>query len=147
MAKGKENDKKSKKGTFIILIVCLFAMVVGGVVGFVIMSNKSSENEIVEQVLPLDEFIVNIKGSNNTYVKFGLAITYNGNDKKISTELNNNLHKIRDSIISIFKDKTVDYMKDSEGLEVVKNEIKEKIDSILEDREILSVYFTNLLLH
>ena len=142
-----KEEKKSKKGSLVIIIVCIIAMAIGGAAGFFLFSKNNSTPEVVEQVLPLDEFLVNIKGSNNTYVKFGVAITYDGNVKNLAEKLNSNLHKIRDGIISIFKDKTVDYMKDSQGLDVIKNEIKTKIDTILGDSKVLSVYFTNFLLH
>lgn len=140
-----KKEKKGKSGVIIIAAVAVFAVVLGLVLS--ISLGGSKEKPVIEQTLNLDEFIVNVKGSNNTYVKFGLAITYDGNNKKGVESLNGNLHKVRDGIISIFKDKTVDYIKDSQGLDVIKNEIKTKIDSIIGEGTVLSVYFTDLLVH
>lgn len=149
----KDNGKKSNKGMLIIIIILLLAViVVGGVVGFLIISKNSNggaaEQKIVEEVLTLDEVIVNINDpSLKRYIKFGLAITYNSKDKDILEDINSNMYKIKDGIIAIFKEKTVDDIESNEGLEMIKQEIKEKIDLILEDNEIISVYFTNLLIH
>ena len=62
-------------------------------------------------------------------------------------DINSNIYKIKDGIIAIFKEKTVDDIESNQGIEMIKQEIKEKINLILEDNEIISVYFTNLLIH
>lgn len=148
----KDDGKKSNTGMLIIIILLLIVIVVGGVVGFLIISKNSNggavEQKIIEEVLMLDEFIVNINDpSLKKYIKFGLAITYNSKDKDILEDINSNIYKIKDGIIAIFKEKRVDDIQSNQGIEIIKQEIKEKIDLILEDNEIMSVYFTNLLIH
>ena len=58
-----------------------------------------------------------------------------------------NIYKIKDAIITIFKDKSVNELESSEGIESVKLEIKNTINSILESEMVLSIYFTNLLVN
>ncbi|OAT88962.1 flagellar basal body-associated FliL family protein [Candidatus Arthromitus sp. SFB-turkey] len=148
----KDNGKKSNKGMLIIIILLLIVIVAGGVVGFLIISKNSNggaaEQKNVEEVLTLEEVVVNINDpSLKRYIKFGLAITYNSKDKDILEDINSNIYKIKDGIIAIFKEKTVDDIESNQGIEMIKQEIKEKINLILEDNEIISVYFTNLLIH
>lgn len=149
----KDNQKKSNKGMLIIIVILLLVVVVGGVAGFFIITktlNKGAEEEkkIIEEVLSLDEFIVNINDpSLNKYVKFKLAVTYDSKDKDVLEDINSNVHKIKDGIISIFKEKRASDINDNNGIEQIKQEIKQKINFVLEDNEIISVYFTDLLIH
>ncbi len=149
----KDNQKKFNKGMLIIIVILLLIIVIGGVAGFFIISKALSngeikERKIVEQVLNFEEIIVNINDvSSNKYAKFTLAVTYDSKNKGILEDINSNIHKIKDGIISIFKEKKVSDIDDSYGIEQIKQEIKQKINSILEDNEIISVYFTDLIIH
>lgn len=144
-----KKEKKSNMGMIIIIILLLVVIVVGGLVAFLVLSKKSGNPpKIVEQVVTIDETVVNLKDpSMKKYVKFSLAITYDSKNKKILEDINSNMYKIKDSIITVFKDKTVNDVESETGIEGIKQEIKTNIDEILEDNKILSVYFTNLLLH
>lgn len=144
-----KKEKKSNMGMIIIIILLLVVIVVGGLVAFLVLSKKSGNPpKIVEQVVTIDETVVNLKDpSMKKYVKFSLAITYDSKNKKILEDINSNMYKIKDSIITVFKDKTVNDVESETGIEGIKQEIKTNIDEILEDNQILSVYFTNLLLH
>lgn len=150
----KDDQKKSNKGMFIIIIVILLlVIVVGGIAAFFIISKTlgkgvEGEKKIVEEVLSLDEFIVNINDpSLNKYVKFKLAVTYDSKDKDILEDINSNIHRIKDGIISIFKEKRASDINDNNGIEQIKQEIRQKINFVLEDNEVISVYFTDLLIH
>ncbi len=146
-----KEEKKSNKGMMIIIILLLVVLIVGGAFAFLILSKSSNANnpqKIVEEVITLNESVVNIKDpSLKRYVKFSLAITYDSKNKKVLQDINSNTYKIQDAIIGVFKDKTASDIESGNGIEVIKNEIKTKIDEILEDNSILSVYFTNLLIH
>lgn len=146
-----KKEKKSNKGILIIIILLLVVIIVGGVLAFLILSKNSGGNnpaKIVEQVVTIDDTVVNIKDpSMKKYVKFSLAITYDSKNKKILEDINSNMYKIKDSIITVFKDKTINDIERENGIEGIKEEIKTNIDQILEDNTILSVYFTNLLVH
>ncbi len=148
--KDKEGGKKSNKGLIIIVVILLLVVVLAvGVVGFLLISKKDGgEVKVQEEVLMLDEIIVNIDDpSMKKYAKFALAITYDGKDKDILEDLTLNTYKIKDGIISIFKQTTAQQIESTEGMEKLKQDLKAKIDSILEDNTIISVYFTNLLIH
>ena len=146
-----KEEKKSNKSMMIIIILLLVILIVGGAFAFLILSKSAGANnpqKVVEEVITLDESVVNIKDlSMKRYVKFSLAITYDAKNKKVLEDINSNNHKIKDAIIGVFKEKTASDIEVGNGIEVIKNEIKTKIDEILEDNSILSVYFTNLLIH
>ncbi len=150
-AKGKTKEKKGGKGLLIVIIILLLVIVVGIVGGFFLitkMMNNSGERKIVEEVMTLDESIVNLKDpSLKKYVKYTLAITYNAKNKDIVEDLNSNLYKIKDGIIVIFQNKTPQEIEGSGGVDILREEIKAKINEILGDNQIESVYFTNLLIH
>lgn len=146
----KDEGKKSNKGLLIGIIVLLVIVVIGVGVGVFAFSKLSSgtEKNIVEEVLTLEEIIVNINDpSLKKYAKFSLAMSYDSKNKKIGENINANLHKIKDSIISIFKDKKVSDIESSQGIEELKQQLKNKINEILGGDYILSIYFTNLLIH
>lgn len=147
-----KNDKEKKsKGPLIIIIILLLVIIIGGIGGFFVISKMMSgggEKKVVEEVMTLDESVVNLKDpSLKRYAKFTLAITYNSKDKDVLEDITNNLYKIKDGIIVIFQNKTPGDIESNEGIDALREEIKEKINSILEDNSIESVYFTNLLVH
>lgn len=144
----KDNGKKSNSLILIVIILLLVVVIAGGAVGFFVFRGMNSDKKIIEEVLMLDEIIVNVDDpSMKKYVKFGLAITYDSKNKKILEDINSNMHKIKDGIISVFKEKKVADIEANQGIDKLKQEIKTKIDSVLVDNQILSVYFTNLLIH
>lgn len=144
----KDNGKKSNNLMLIVVILLLIVVIVGVGVGIFIFKGMNGETKIVEEVLMLDEIIVNVDDpSMKKYVKFGLAITYDSKNKKILDNINSNMYKIKDGIISVFKEKKVSDIEANQGIGDLKQEIKNKIDEILVDNQILSVYFTNLLIH
>lgn len=147
-----EEKKKSGKGIIIVVVILLLVIVLGAVGGFFIftkMNNNSDQpKKIVEEVIQLDDIVVNIKDpSNKKYVKVSLAMTYDSKNKKALDSINTNIYKIKDTIITIFKDKSVNELESSEGIESIKLEIKDTINSILESEIVLSIYFTNLLVN
>lgn len=146
----KDEGKKSNKGLLIGIIALLVIVVIGVGVGVFAFSKLSSETEkkIVEEVLTLEEIIVNINDpSLKKYAKFSLAMSYDSKNKKVGENINANLHKIKDAIISIFKEKKASDIESSQGIEELKQQLKNKINEILGGEQIISVYFTNLLIH
>lgn len=147
---GKNDKEKKSKGPIIVIILLLLVIIIGGIMGFFIISemNSGKDEEIVEEVITLDESVVNLKDpSLKKYAKFTLAITYDSKNKNILEDITDNLYKIKDGIIVIFQNKTPEDIEGSGGIEALREEIKAKINSILEDNAIESVYFTNLLVH
>ena len=146
-----DEKKKSGKGIIIVVVILLLVIILGAVGGFFIiskMNNSDQPKKIVEEVIQLDDIVVNIKDpSNKKYVKVSLAMTYDSKNKKALESINLNIYKIKDAIITIFKDKSVNELESSEGIESVKLEIKNTINSILESEMVLSIYFTNLLVN
>lgn len=147
-----DEKKKSGKGIIIVVVILLLVIVLGAVGGFFIftkMNNNSDQpKKIVEEVMQLDDIVVNIKDpSNKKYVKASLAMTYDSKNKKALESINSNIYKIKDTIITIFKNKSLSEVETSEGIEAIKLEIKNAVNSILESEVVVSVYFTNLLVN
>lgn len=144
----KDSGKKSNNLMLVIIILLLVIVIAGAAIGIFVFKGMNSEKKIVEEVLMLDEIIVNLDDpSMKKYVKFGLAITYDSKNKNILGNINSNMYKIKDGIISVFKEKKVSDIEANQGIGELKQEIKNKIDEILDGNQILSVYFTNLLIH
>lgn len=158
MADNTGKNKSNKTLMFVIIaFILVIVLIVGVVFGFFFINstikNKGMElnsQEIIEEgVLQIEEFVTNIKDENSKrYVKCAMSITYDSKNKDILEDINNNLHKIRDTVITIFKSKGINDIDNEEGMNIVKEEIKVKIKEILEPgNEIIGVYFTNLLIH
>lgn len=100
--------------------------------------------EDVGKVIPLETFIVNLAGSKGRKVlKVNMELEVKGQD--IIQEIDNRKAQIRDFIIIILSSKTYDEVSTKEGKDLLRNEIKDQVNSFLSKGKILNVYFTELI--
>jgi flagellar FliL protein len=127
----------------IVLILCLNLLVAGKVFLGGKGGPSKSEKSTVEEVgasLSLEEFLVNVAGSNDHYLKTTLALGL----KKGVTEksLEEKIPLIRDTILSILSSKSLEELSSERGRSGLKQEIKERLNKELGGEQIVKVYFT-----
>jgi flagellar FliL protein len=89
------------------------------------------------------EFLTNL--ADKGYIK--LSMVYLLYDKNVERELQIKDSEIRDKINTILRSKTFDSVKDSKGMESLRQQIKEIINSILASGQIEDVFFTSIIVN
>jgi len=162
MAEKVKNEKKEgSKGNIlkIIIIILLIAVLIaaGTAAGYVFATKiKAGQNTtdtnkaavVNIKTFSLDEFLVNLKDDNATgYLKAKIYIGYDGDNKdykNLPTELEDNKAILRDAVNSILRNKKPSDFNEA-GVEQIKKEIKDKINPLLNDGKIESVYFYDII--
>ncbi len=145
--------EKKKKNKLIIIIPLVIIFLVVAFVGYAFFTKsfffKSGEDESVkrieEQIFQMDEFVINLNDENSRrYLKTSIVITYE--NKKELKELNDNIPQMRDVIIETLRAKSAVDVMNVENTDMLKNEIKDKVNELYEDEIVLEVYFINFLI-
>jgi len=160
-----ENEEKKSGGSklllIVIIILLLLLLVIGGLVAYFLLSgnpnkqtqepqkiekkHKVSDLANIGPIYPLDPFTVNLISSNaDRYLKCKIDLELDSPD--LQKEIDKKLPAIRDMIIQILSSKTVEEIQTAKGKEKLKEEIKNKINSILTTGEIKNVYFTQFVI-
>lgn len=110
--------------------------------------SKSSKKEKIEAKKPLGELfsferaiIVNLAETNSErYLKADIVLELDG--PKLLKEVESRLPQIQDLLISIMSTKTLEDVSTTSGRNMLRQEIIDKINSILASGQIANVYFT-----
>ncbi len=162
-ASAAENKSGGKPIVLIALVVINMLVVVG--VGYMVWKSRQTPPSTLEQVvdgekktnehekanpeeigkvIPLETFIVNLAGAKGRKVlKVNMELEVKGSE--IVSEIDNRKAQIRDFIIIILSSKSYDEISKKEGVEALKNEIKDNINTFLSKGKISNVYFTELI--
>ena len=162
-ASAPENKSGGKPIVLIALVVINMLVVVG--VGYMVWKSRQTPPSTLEQVvdgekktnehekttpeeigkvIPLETFIVNLAGAKGRKVlKVNMELEVKGSE--IVSEIDNRKAQIRDFIIIILSSKSYDEISKKEGVEALKNEIKDNINTFLSKGKISNVYFTELI--
>ena len=124
----------------------IFAVFIVGAlfVGKTFMGGKSSGKEkakVEEGIsLPLDEFLVNLTGGGDHYLRTTMALGL----KKGATEekIKEHVPAIRDATLTVLRAKSLKELVKPETQDKLKDELKEKINAAIGDDEVLKIYFT-----
>lgn len=143
------NEKNNLlKVIIIILVLILIATVV---VGFIYINKKGEkiekiekEKKIEEIILPLEEFIVNLKEEDglSSYLKIKIALMY-GN-KKEKDFLETSIEKIRDVINGELRSKSSSEILNEEEVIKIKSNMKDCLNKALDKEVIKDIYFTDI---
>jgi flagellar basal body-associated protein FliL len=134
--------KKGKLPLFIILFLVIAGS--GGVVGKIFLGGKDAKkseklSEEVGAKMTLEEFLVNLAGGGEHYLKATLAL---GLAKGESEEkLKEELAPIRDAILSALSSKDLKDVSSESGKDKLKMEIVDKVNKELRTKKVLKVYF------
>lgn len=106
-------------------------------------SEKSSEEPVeVGEKLQLQEFLVNLAGSSDSYLKIEVAL---GLKKLVKKEkMEEEVAPIRDAIISVLCDRKRAQFATAEGREQLKADLLAKIQEEMANDEVVKVYLTSL---
>lgn len=110
-------------------------------------SEHKEEKQFVGKVIPLETFIVNLAGSKGRKVaKVMMELELKDNkDKNVADEIDKRKAQVRDIIIIILSAKKYEEISTKEGIENLKNEIKDTINSFLTNGKITNVFFTEFI--
>lgn len=160
-----DQEKKSgSKGNLlkIIIIVLLAAVLIGGGVfgGYIFATktgaatvNENTQNEGTDAVEQktfslVDDFVINLKSEGKpAFLKAQIYLGYpvTKESEKMEAELQESLAPIRDTINTILRSKKAEDFTEA-GVEKIKGEIKNKVNPLLHEGQILDVYFYELII-
>ncbi|HPP75631.1 MAG TPA: flagellar basal body-associated FliL family protein [Armatimonadota bacterium] len=135
----------------IIIIILLVLLVGGGAFTFTIMSKNGKGGEKHEKLSTwkLDEFIVNLADRNDArYLKVSVVLEVKGGDHNSGGGQNGETAspdeaKARDTIITVLSSKYFKDLLTDKGKAQLKDELKLKLNEVLEETEVENIYFTN----
>lgn len=94
-----------------------------------------------ERLYSLDPFVVNVTGEGySRYLKVKVELEADSPDVKV--ELDARLSQVRDAVIVLLSSKKLSDITDFEGKALLKQDIYERVNDILETGELKSVLFT-----
>jgi len=137
------------KNRMLIIIISVFILILAiSVSTFFIMSkyvfsNSMEKNKLNEKIItysPGKEFLTNLKDSGR-YIK--VTIDLEVADKKNLKPLEERTSEIRDTIISVLRNKTSEEIEGSEGQNKLKQEIIDSLNNMLGQKIIVNVYFND----
>ncbi len=146
-------DKKMLQ-TLIILVsaVLILSLVSAGATFFVIMSKTTpaTKKVIVEKpelgpIQSVGEFIVNLADPTEShYLRANVVLEMDyGSSLKLAEEVDKRMPQIKDIVIATMGSKTSIQLSDPENREALKQELKDKINAILNRGQLARVYFTS----
>ena len=145
-------DKKTLQYILIAAVATLIVVIASAGVNFWLLSTKSSvpKQKVIEPrpeigtLEKLGDFLVNLADTEEArYISATIQLEQNyGSHPEFGNEIGNRKTQIRDLIISVLSSKTSAEMRTPEGKEALKQELKERINSVLARGQIARVYFT-----
>ncbi len=107
-----------------------------------LQETADKEAEEIGPMVDIKEFIVNIISEDaNHYVKASLSLEVN--DEKTLEEVNKRMPQIRDAILLLVSNKTIEELGDLEGKKQLKAELKSKINAFLKTGRVKNIFFTD----
>ena len=125
-------------GVVLVLVLAIGAKVFLG-------GSKANAKETKKAVevglsMPLDEFLVNLSGSSDHYLKTTIAL---GLKKGLTEEqVKEKVPAIRDAVLSVLQVKTSKQLGSAKDRDSLKEEIKEHVNKEIGEESVVKVYFT-----
>lgn len=127
----------------IILLVLLILLMAGGAAYYMLVLKDNGgvqEKPIIKTTL--DQFTVNLADGNfRRYVRMTLTLEYT--EKKLTKELEEKKHRLRDVVISLLMTKRVSDMSDHT---IIRQELEDAINSVLTKGQITGIYFEDFII-
>ena len=149
-------NRKERKGinSNLLLVISIPLLVAIGVLagGFITDANpqigsgsQASAAQVTEQTVTLEEFLLNLESPKNNHNYIRLQVTLSSRLEGGEERINENLDKIRDSLIHTVSRLTVDDVYNDEvGTQKLKEVLKKSLNDLFEDPIIDDVYITNI---
>jgi len=146
-------EDKSKLNWILAIACATLALSMASVVVTVMfLTNKADigKQKVIEprpelgKLEKMGSFLVNLADVEEThYLRSVIELEQNyGSAPEFGNEIGNRKSQLRDVIISTLSAKTSDQLRTPEGKEALKEELKERINSVLAKGQIARVYFT-----
>ncbi|KYO64578.1 flagellar basal body-associated FliL family protein [Thermovenabulum gondwanense] len=141
-------QKKGMRRILIIVFIVVILMIVSAFMAYFLTKNflfqdKAKEEKKVLAPYQAGEFLTNL--ADHGYIKISLVFLLEGKDAE--KELKQREYEINDRIYSILRAKTFESVKNSNGMEVLRGEIKNNINKLLEKAKIVDVYFNSIIVN
>lgn len=150
-----------KKGKSKFIVIIVFLLLIGAVVGAYFMFGKkyvasflgkkpgiataAVKKDAVGPILQLDPFVFNLTGNQSKYAKISLGVEVK--DVKAMEETKKMIPVIRDRILVIFGGKTPEVLMDVNQREVLKKEVYTSLKTIFKNEdELKAVYITDIII-
>ncbi|BDG79952.1 MULTISPECIES: flagellar basal body-associated protein FliL [Bacillus] len=135
-----------KKKLLIILLIILIVIGALGAAAYFVLGGKSEKNEakrsideIVASSVDVAEITTNLKSDNI----IRLAIKLETDSDKSKEELEKRDFQVKDAVISLLADTNADEIEGDKGKETFKKELKDKVNSYLQEGKVEKVYITS----
>ena len=150
------NNKKERKGinrNFLMIIAIPILVAIGVLAGSyldgstsIVRGDGMEEAAVPEVTVPLEEFLLNLEPSNNSYNYVRLEVSLSSIRKDGEKTMNENLDKIRDSIIhTVCRLSIQDVYHEEAGTGKLKSTLKESLNNLFDDPIVHDVYITNII--
>jgi flagellar FliL protein len=126
-------------GLMLVLVLAIGAKVFMGGGGKAAAKQEKKVEEIGIS-MPLDEFLVNLNGSSDHYLKTTMAL---GLKKGVTEEqVKEHIPAMRDAILTVLQTKSMKELSSPKEREALKDEVKEHVNKAVEHEPVVKVYFT-----
>ncbi|WP_430743157.1 flagellar basal body-associated protein FliL [Bacillus atrophaeus] len=134
------------KKLIIIMLIILIAISALGAAAYFMVSGKLGKSdkeptidEIVESSVDIEEITTNLKSDHIIRI----AIKLETDSKKAKEELEKRDFQVKDAIITLLADTNADEIEGDKGKEAFKRELKDKVNSYLQEGKVEKVYITS----
>ena len=148
-----EDPKKPAKSFKLLFIGgagLVVLLLIGGVVYFFFLSSSSDSSEgkkpkenVATTIHKMDPFLVNLADPGQLRY---LKVTLHVETPLKGEEYEKRLPQLRDSILSILSSKQFKDISTSDGKNVLREEIKEKMNQLLVETKVRNIYFTEFVI-
>ncbi|APH68528.1 MULTISPECIES: flagellar basal body-associated protein FliL [Bacillus] len=136
-----------KKKLMVILLIILIVIGALGAAAYFVLGGKSEEkseakksiDEIVASSVDVEEITTNLKSDNI----IRLAIKLETDSDKSKEELEKRDFQVKDAVISLLADTNANEIEGDKGKEAFKKELKDKLNSYLQEGKVEKVYITS----
>jgi flagellar FliL protein len=146
------DEKSTLRWILVGVFTTLAISIASAVLTFAFLSNKAETGtqKVIEprpqlgQLEHLGDFLVNLADVEDShYLRTVIELEQNyGSSPEFGNEIGNRKSQLRDIVISTLSSKTSEELRTPEGKEALKEELKERINSVLAKGQIARVYFT-----
>ncbi|ADL07869.1 flagellar basal body-associated protein FliL [Thermosediminibacter oceani DSM 16646] len=143
------NSKSRMQSVFGLLLLIVLFMIISTATTYFIAKNLIAEDgekkeEKKETITyQLGDFLTNL--ADKGYIKLSIVCILS--DKETEKQIQAKEYEIKDRVYSILRSKTYDSVKDSKGMEILKKELKEKINAVVGKGKVEDVFFTNIIVN
>jgi len=150
LATQKSPENKSGLRNVLLVVLALFFLmlmttgiayiVARSIAGSNVRTVETAKNQVTYNA---GEFLTNL--ADRGYVK--LSMVYLLNDKQAEKEIEFKDSEIRDKVFTILRSKNYESVRDSNGMEELRKEIKESLNQLLNSGRIIDVFFTSIIVN